>query len=85
MLPFRHVLLSALSVLALNATAISAAHAEDNSKELEKRFAEADKNNDGKLTPEEAKAMPRVSSNFGRIDKAKLGYITLDQLKAMSK
>jgi len=60
-------------------------YADDKDQELEKRFAAADKNKDGKLTPEEAIAMPRVSKNFSRIDKAQLGYVTLDQLKSMSK
>jgi Ca2+-binding EF-hand superfamily protein len=85
MFSFRHVVLTALSALALTAAFSPAAIADDKGKELEKRFAEADKNKDGKLTAEEAKAMPRVSSNFSRIDKDKLGYVTLEQLKAMSK
>jgi hypothetical protein len=43
-------------------------------RELEKRFTGGDKNKDGKLTADEAKAMPRVSRNFDRIDKNKLGF-----------
>lgn len=85
MFSFRNVVLTALSALTLTAAMSPAAFADDKVKELEKRFAEADKNKDGKLTAEEAKAMPRVSSNFSRIDKDKLGYVTLEQLKAMSK
>ena len=87
MFSFRNIVLAALSALALTAAMSPSAYAEDKDKhkELEKRFAEADKNKDGKLTAEEAKAMPRVSSNFSRIDKDKLGYVTLEQLKAMSK
>jgi hypothetical protein len=51
-------------------------------QEVEKRFAAADKDGDGKLTLDEAKAgMPRVASSFDKIDKDTKGYITLDQLK----
>ena len=85
MFSFRDVVLTALSALALTAAMSPAAFADDKGKELEKRFAEADKDKDGKLTADEAKAMPRVSKNFSRIDKDKLGYVTLEQLKAMSK
>lgn len=52
---------------------------------IEERFKAADKNGDGKLTLEEAKAgMPRVAANFDRIDFQKLGYITVDQIKKMA-
>jgi|LauGreDrversion4_2_1035121.scaffolds.fasta_scaffold117024_2 Ca2+-binding EF-hand superfamily protein len=48
---------------------------------VDKRFAEADKDGDGKLTREEAEAMPRVSKNFDKLDADKQGYVTLAQLK----
>lgn len=49
---------------------------------VEKHFAAADKDGDGKLTLDEAKAgMPRVASSFDKIDKEAKGYITVDQLK----
>ena len=52
--------------------------------ELESRFKAADKNADGKLTLEEAKAgMPRVADAFGHIDVEKKGYVTLDQIKTI--
>ena len=51
--------------------------------QLEKRFKEADKDGDGKLTLDEAQAgMPRVAKNFALIDKDKKGYVTLDEIKA---
>lgn len=70
---------------ALLLTASSLAYAED-PKEIETRFAAADKNGDGKLTLEEAKAgMPRVAKNFDRLDKDKKGYLTLEEIKAAAK
>jgi Ca2+-binding EF-hand superfamily protein len=53
---------------------------------MEKKFASADKDGDGKLTPEEAKAgMPRVSANFAKIDKGNKGFVTVEDIKdAMS-
>ncbi len=66
-------------LLALGSTAVIAADVAD----IEARFKAADKNGDGKLTLEEAKAgMPRVAKAFDKIDTDKKGYITLDQLKA---
>ncbi len=85
MFSFRSVVLTALSTLAVTAALSSTADADDKTKEIEKRFAAADQNQDGKLTAEEAKVLPRISSHFSRIDKDKLGYITLDQIKAMSR
>jgi hypothetical protein len=49
---------------------------------IETRFAAADKDADGKLTPEEAKAgMPRVSANFAKIDKGAKGFVTLEDIR----
>jgi hypothetical protein len=51
--------------------------------EMEAKFAAADKDGDGKLTPEEAKAgMPRVSKNFSKIDSGGKGFVTVDDIKA---
>ncbi len=50
---------------------------------IDQKFAAADKNHDGKLTLAEAQAgMPRVAANFDKIDSKKLGYVTLEQVKA---
>lgn len=53
--------------------------------ELETRFKAADKNNDACLSRQEAEAgMPRVAKGFDKIDAAKKGCITLDQIKAFA-
>jgi len=62
-------------------------HAQESAmdKEIDQRFALADKNKDGKLTLVEAKAgMPRIASNFSRIDSQNKGYVTLAEIKAMA-
>lgn len=52
-------------------------------RQIDDRFAKADKNRDGKLTLEEAQAgMPKVAVNFDKIDTQKKGYVTADQIKA---
>ncbi len=52
--------------------------------QVEERFKIADKDSNGQLTLEEAKAgMPRVADAFGHIDVEKKGYITLEQIKAV--
>jgi len=75
MKPFIQVTAAILSLCASGVFAADAAV-------IESRFKSADKNGDGKLTLEEAKAgMPRVAEGFSRIDAEKKGYVTLDQLK----
>ena len=49
---------------------------------IEQRFKSADKDADGRLTLEEAKAgMPRVAKNFDRIDSDRKGHVTVEQIK----
>jgi hypothetical protein len=49
---------------------------------IDKRFKEADKNKDGKLTLDEAKeGMPRVAKNFDQLDAERRGYVTVEQIK----
>ena len=51
---------------------------------MQKRFAAADKNGDGRLTKEEAEVgMPYVYKHFDEIDKAKQGSITLAEIAAL--
>jgi Ca2+-binding EF-hand superfamily protein len=51
--------------------------------ELQKRFAAADANADGRLTRDEAKGkMPRVYEHFDEIDAAHNGFVTLADIQA---
>ncbi len=73
---------AAMAVAAILLT--GAAHAQTPAQiaAMESKFAAADKDGDGKLTPEEAKAgMPRVSANFAKIDKGAKGFVTIEDIK----
>ncbi len=48
-------------------------------------FQKADKEHDGTLDKEEAKAMPRVEKNFDAIDKDKDGTVSLAEIHAFMK
>jgi len=53
-------------------------------KDAEERFVASDKNADGKLTLEEAQAgMPRIASNFKKIDTNNDGFVTIEEIKVM--
>ena len=56
--------------------------ADDHDAKLEAAFKAADKDNDGTLDKQEAKAMPRVAKNFDAIDTDKDGTVSLDEIKA---
>ena len=76
-----------LSVLLIAAALTTSVYAQESrtDKEIDQRFAAADKNKDGKLTLEEAKVgMPRVAANFQRIDQQNKGYVTAADIKAMA-
>jgi Ca2+-binding EF-hand superfamily protein len=54
-------------------------------KEIADRFANCDKNHDGKLTKQEAKGcMPRIYDHFSYIDSDNKGYVTLAQIQKMA-
>ena len=59
--------------------------AEDRGARMEAHFKAADKDNDGSLTRDEAKAMPRVLKKFDAIDADKSGTVTLVEIQAMQK
>lgn len=53
--------------------------------EIAARFAAADTDHDGQLTPAEAKAgMPRVAANFDKIDADRSGTVTLAEIEALA-
>ena len=52
---------------------------------MEAAFKKADTDNDGTLTKDEAKAMPRVAKNFDAIDTDKDGTVSLDEVRASMK
>jgi len=54
----------------------------DQTAKIEAAFKKADKDNDGTLDREEAKAMKRVSRHFDSIDTDKDGTVSLEELKA---
>lgn len=56
--------------------------AEQHGGNWEAVFKNADKDNDGTLDKNEAKAMPRVSKHFDEIDADKDGTISMDEMKA---
>jgi hypothetical protein len=58
------------------------ASAEEHGSRMEAHFKAADKDNDGSLTREEAKSMPRVTKNFDAIDADKSGTVTLAEIQA---
>jgi Ca2+-binding EF-hand superfamily protein len=52
---------------------------------MEEHFKKADKDNDGTLTNEEAKAMPHVAKHFKEIDTDKDGTVSMDEIRAFMK
>ena len=62
-----------------------AARAEKRLAEFDQRFDAADTNRDGKLSREEAAALPRLVKHFDAIDSAKTGFVTKEQVAAMMK
>jgi Ca2+-binding EF-hand superfamily protein len=51
----------------------------------EAKFAAADKDKDGTLDKEEAKAMPRVAKHFDEIDADKDGTVSKDEIHTFMK
>lgn len=79
--------LFAASLMAVAAVAVAqtpTASQQKQIKEAEERFAASDKNADGKLSLEEAQAgMPRIASNFKKIDTNNDGFVTIEEIKVM--
>jgi Ca2+-binding EF-hand superfamily protein len=76
-------LLAAVTALSLPLTAAFAADDAQVARvkaQIEKRFADADADRDGKLSRDEARKMPRVAQAFDQIDTAQTGYVTKEQV-----
>jgi len=80
----RQVLTALVGAAAL-LTPYLAASAEERGARMEAHFKAADKDNDGSLTRDEAKAMPRIAKNFDAIDVDKSGTVTLAEIQASMK
>lgn len=80
------ILFTAIALLSANLLTNTAfAEETGKSKQIEDKFKAADKDNDGRLTLDEAKSgMPRVAKGFSKIDSENKGYVTVDQIKAIS-
>jgi Ca2+-binding EF-hand superfamily protein len=63
----------------------SAFSADQPGGKLEAAFNKADTDNDGTLTRDEAKSMPRVAKKFDAIDADKDGTVSLDEIRASMK
>lgn len=79
-----HKIASAAGIAFLSLACTGIAFAEDGAR-LEAAFKKADKDNDGTLTRDEAKAMPRVAKNFDAIDADKDGTVSLDEIRGKAK
>ena len=78
-----------LFVLLLLFPAFALADSADKSGEkqyrMEEQFKKADKDNDGTLTKDEAKAMPHVAKHFKEIDTDKDGTVSMDEIRTFMK
>jgi opacity protein-like surface antigen len=75
-----------LAAAAAPAQAADAGRARKAMGELQKRFAAADANGDGRLTKDEAKGhMPLVYQRFDEIDTAHAGSVTLAEIAAFAR
>lgn len=67
------------------AIAMHPAQAAEHGGRMEQSFSKADRNGDGVLDREEAKAMPRVAENFDAIDGDKDGTVSREELRETMK
>jgi len=82
---FTKITVTALLASAAMLAPVFSAHAEEKGARLEAAFKKADKDNDGTLTKDEAKSMPRVAKNFDAIDADKDGTVSLAEIHASMK
>ncbi|MCW5625457.1 MAG: EF-hand domain-containing protein [Burkholderiales bacterium] len=85
----KSITLATATLLALATPFAFADHHEDamagHGAKFMESFKAADKDNDGTLDKEEAKALPRVSKNFDAIDTDKDGTVSPEEIKAAMK
>ena len=75
-----------LASIAASAAAQDSDRIKQMAAEMQKRFAAADKNGDGRLTKDEAQAgMPYVYKHFDEIDSAHSGAVTLADIAAFAR
>jgi Ca2+-binding EF-hand superfamily protein len=75
-----------LASIAASSAAQDADRAKQMAAEMQKRFAAADRNGDGRLTKDEAQAgMPYVYKHFDEIDKTRQGSISLAEIAAFAR
>ena len=76
--------LAALFLALCTGTASANHHSDDDDHRahMADRFKAADKDGNGRLDPEEAKALPRVAKNFDRLDTDKDGSVSQAELAA---
>jgi len=75
-----------LASIAASAAAQDSDRIKQMAAEMQKRFAAADKNGDGRLTKDEAQAgMPYVYKHFDEIDKNRQGTISLAEIAAYAR
>jgi Ca2+-binding EF-hand superfamily protein len=79
------VLFVSLLLLPAFALADSADKSGEKQYRMEEQFKKADKDNDGTLTKDEAKAMPHVAKHFKEIDTDKDGTVSMDEIRAFMK
>ena len=82
---FKPALFVSLMLLPAFALAESTDKTGERKHQLEEQFKKADKDNDGTLTKEEAKAMPHVAKHFKEIDTDKDGTVSMDEIRAFMK
>jgi len=81
----KHALIVSLLLVPAYALADSTDKAVDKQHRMEDQFKKADKDHDGTLTKEEAKAIPHVYKNFDAIDTDKDGTVSMDEIRAYEK
>ena len=54
----------------------------EHAHKMHERFKAADKDGDGKISREEAIALPRIAKHFDEIDTNKDGFITKEEMRA---